>query len=246
MSLVIDALKKKENNKSIYNRISSRKRWKPIIFLLFLVPALIYLSFNFLPDNRVLQTVKQKNPASPNQIKVKSEEPALISEVRTVDDQVKKDAQVFNMRGIEAFQKKDYSSAISYFKQAISRDADNPEMYNNLGIVYLNKNSLLAAKAEFLNAIRLKELFPEALNNMALVFEKLGEAKRSERLYKKALEILPEFPDANLNYAILLDKNGRSLEARRYYNNYLSIAGKSDFQKKKLVKSRMRKIGAVK
>ncbi len=74
------------------------------------------------------------------------------------------DADYYNTKGQEAYQKKDFDSAIEYFFKAINIDSKNAQAYNSLGLTYQAKNSTHFAIKYFKLANSIKKSYTEYFN----------------------------------------------------------------------------------
>lgn len=85
--------------------------------------------------------------------------------------------------------KRDYQSALRYFKNVSSLDPDDGAIHNNIGIVYVNLNDLDKAVEHFEIAYDMKKDDLMSMKNLALGYMKLGRAKEAERLFMRIQQI---------------------------------------------------------
>jgi tetratricopeptide (TPR) repeat protein len=103
-------------------------------------------------------------------------------------------AQLYN-QGYDAFQERDFTSALNYYKKAIDQDTSFIEAYDNLGLTYRMQEDFKSAKYYYLKSI---ERYPQgntAHQNLAVVYEleeNLNEALKEYQILKAINKKDPE------------------------------------------------------
>jgi len=131
-----------------------------------------------------------------------------VSQEPTVIEQ-HKDFNYFIKQGVLFLNKKDYSTAILQFREAINLKPDSERAFNLLGMAYLMKKSYRQAEDHFKKAINLNNTFSEAYCNIGTVYWKKGELNKAEEMYKKGIELSPNETSAYLNLGNLLMSKGK-------------------------------------
>ncbi|MBF0120356.1 MAG: VWA domain-containing protein [Desulfobacterales bacterium] len=108
-------------------------------------------------------------------------------------------------KGIEAYEKGDYNSALKYMIDAQLEEPDNPEIYYNLGNTYYKLGDFESAFKNYQGALnkgddKMKE---KILYNQGNTLYKKGDLKEAIENYEKALKIDPNDKEAkeNLEFA---------------------------------------------
>lgn len=102
-----------------------------------------------------------------------------------------KDAELFFIQGNEAYKKRDYSKAISYFSEAIEKTPSFADAYNNRGSSKLAIEDINGAITDFEKAVSLDNDFilakynlADALSNTERLDESLAIMKSIEKKYQ--------------------------------------------------------------
>jgi tetratricopeptide (TPR) repeat protein len=112
---------------------------------------------------------------------------------------------------------KKYSEAISYYSEAIKRDAEYADAWSELGSLYIKNNEFPKGDSCYGQALALEPDNPLYNNNFAYALsERSSELYKAQELAKKAISLDPEnssyldtygwilFKQGNINKAILI------------------------------------------
>jgi tetratricopeptide (TPR) repeat protein len=110
-----------------------------------------------------------------------------------------------------------YSEAETYFRQAITLDANMARAYDNLGLCLYYQNNNAEAIKSFTKAIALdrnsEHPSPWPYVNLAITQEFLGNAKEAELNLREAIRLAPQLPNAHYQLGIVLDDEEKPEDA---------------------------------
>ena len=95
------------------------------------------------------------------------------------------------LKGNEEFRKKNYSSAIGLYTEAIQIDPSQDTLYNNRGLCYMNLDNLEKAKDDLKQAIALNPKNIKALKRLGTVNLQQGELQEASVYLKRCCDIEP-------------------------------------------------------
>jgi Flp pilus assembly protein TadD len=136
--------------------------------------------------------------------------------------------------GCYAKDRGEYSHAISYFKKALSVEADNSpwanhaRAYNNLGFAYLHQGDITNAVADFERALALQPHYPEAFYNMGRAFLTNQQPDVAVDCFQRALAMDPTVAEIHSKLAYALAQLGRPAEAIAQYSQALQLSPGDD------------------
>ncbi len=147
------------------------------------------------------------------------------------------DIEVLLEDAIRQIKEKNYLNAEGILRKALTAAPDDAELNNHLGLALKNQGKLEEAVSSYQRAIHLKPDYVEAMNNLAVTEEMLGNREKAKSLYKKALSIKSSYAEAHLNSALLFEAEGNTGEAENHYDKFLNLS-RDEFLKKR-VKERL-------
>lgn len=89
----------------------------------------------------------------------------------------------------EARNRKDYATAIVYFRAAARRDRNNATLYNKIGLAELKLNNYRAARADFEKATKKNPRYADAVNNIGAVEYLKKNYGAAAKYFKKAVAL---------------------------------------------------------
>ncbi|HUB66943.1 MAG TPA: tetratricopeptide repeat protein [Candidatus Methylacidiphilales bacterium] len=131
----------------------------------------------------------------------------------------------------------DYSSAVSFWKLAVSQQPKNARAHNNYGVTLLvaaesddargdkeeATRKAIAASQQFREATRIQPLYADAHYNWGNAATKLGNYPEAITHFQTALEQKPVLSSAQNNWGNVLDAMGKDAEAVQHYQMALQI-----------------------
>lgn len=100
-----------------------------------------------------------------------------------------KDAEYFNLLGVEAFKKGNLDLAMKFYLTAIKSNSHDSRFYNNLGILFHEKGIFEEAIRCFFSAIKINPNDSELYYNLGLTFDTYGKPEESQKYYMKAIAL---------------------------------------------------------
>lgn len=98
------------------------------------------------------------------------------------------DADYYNTKGLEFYDKKEYDTSIEYFYKALALNKRYFQAYNNLGMAYWAKNNTYAAIKYFKKAHFTKKAYTQPLVNLSNLYKQLGDTQKQVCYLKKAIK----------------------------------------------------------
>lgn len=185
------------------------------------------------PNTEVVQA--ESKPEVIN-VPLQSSENIVVLDIPQADvEKMSYNAEYYNTKGQEFYEKKEYNSAIEYFYKSINLDKKNPLAYNNLGMAYLAKNNIEVAIKYFKKANSLNKSYTQPLVNLANLYGQTGDTQKQVYYLQKAIKDNPNdylayfwlgeyykknemYPNAITNYKEAVKVNPKYAEA------YMSLA----------------------
>lgn len=119
-----------------------------------------------------------------------------------------KDANAQMQAGISAFINGDYTTAISYYKKAISINPKDGVAYNNIGNVYLRRlNQPKQALTYYQKATQVQPTYGYGWLNLAITQQQLGDKATAQATVKQALKVVPKSDPVYSDLPKLLSAN---------------------------------------
>lgn len=120
-------------------------------------------------------------------------------------------------KGLDAIDSKDYSGAITYLNQALSKDPGLHKAYNDLAVAYINSGRYDEGITACNNALRYEPKHPEALFNIGLAYELKGNYASSIDYYFRSLDARPNYKSALEGLGYVYEKQGNNGLAQEYF-----------------------------
>lgn len=115
----------------------------------------------------------------------------LSLEISEDDTVLKKIGEIHFKKGLEAYSRNEYKTAISEFIASLSANPSSPVAYTNVGYIYYDINQLDKAYDYFSKAIKVSPQYADAYYGLGLVFKKQGDMQDARKYFSKYLEIEP-------------------------------------------------------
>ncbi len=132
-------------------------------------------------------------------------------------------SEAVHLRGVVAYQKGDYLSAVGRIERALSLTPNSPVYLNNLGLSYQALGRLAEAAASFQAAIDLTPGFAHAMNNLGNVLREQGRWAEAETWSRRAIRLNPRIAEAYNGLGAALWHQGKASEAIANYRTALAI-----------------------
>lgn len=110
--------------------------------------------------------------------------------------EIKIDERVYIQRGLEAYNSKDYISALEYFNRALELKPNSAEIMNNIGAVLFMLGKYDDAIVWFKKALEIKKDYVQAYGNLVYAYIQKGDLFSAEIVLNEGLKYAPN--DANL------------------------------------------------
>ena len=121
--------------------------------------------------------------------------------------------------------RKDYATAIQYYRSALAQQPENPILLNNLASVS-GKAKIPGAIEYAEKANKLMPNNPGIMDTLAFLLADSGETARGVALLAKAVALAPQATVIRFNYARLLAKTGDKVEAKKQLYEISRLGGK--------------------
>lgn len=240
MSLIHDALKKAEDEKSkraaednpsddkisfntnqslddVYVSEKPTRKVNPVILVLF-IGVIGYAAYTFVGKSYFSnedQVAEIKPPSTTEIIEV----PPVQVETKT---EVTEDPNLINAR--EAFRRGDYKAAEAIYSKAIATNESDAELWNNFGLTKKKLGDLPGAKEAYEKSLALKADQPIVLNNLGMVNLASEDRLSASLNFRKAIELDPNYADAHFNLATMMEDEGNWRSAIEEYKKFLETA----------------------
>ncbi len=110
--------------------------------------------------------------------------------------EIKIDERVYIQKGLEAYNSKDYDSALKYFKEALELKPNSAEIMNNIGAVLFMLGRYDDAILWFKKALETKKDYIQAYGNLVYAYLQKGDLFSAEIVLNEGLKYAPN--DGNL------------------------------------------------
>lgn len=179
----------------------------------------IYEHIHTLEDNDAQPTSNEKTPQtfspfSPEALLEKADTAfeekefdkafALLTEANAKDPH---NAEILFKLGYIAQQLSDDDEALSFYKQSLDIDNQNPFTHNAMASIYRKKQEFTSAKIHLQNSLEIDNENPITYFNFGNLLVDMQNIPEAINMYKKALEIDPNFQEAQQEIDLLKDKN---------------------------------------
>jgi tetratricopeptide (TPR) repeat protein len=94
--------------------------------------------------------------------------------------------------GTEAFDKKEYAIAESYFRDLLRLSPHFADIQNKMGIIYNQTNRLGLAAEAFENALAINPGYTEASLNLVITYSDLGKYEKAREVFERASHFMAE------------------------------------------------------
>jgi len=122
--------------------------------------------------------------------------------------------------GLNALKNNDYDTAVSAFKKAIEKDAEQPYVWANLATAYHKQKKHDDAIAAFEKAIALKADDPALLQNLGNVYAEKGLTEKAQEYFRKAADLNPQSAAISYyNLGVTFVNSGKSKEAAESFES---------------------------
>lgn len=141
--------------------------------------------------------------------------------------QLSNTSQFANRLGIFYYQKKNYTQALDYYKQAIQLSPDDAVLYENLGLCYEDSGQWDEAKKAYETAA---EISPNSTsyNRLGVFYFNRDQYEKALEFYLKALEFDAEDSVIYENIGLAYQSLGRLQEAEQNYNTAINKNGRAE------------------
>jgi len=126
--------------------------------------------------------------------------------------------------GIEAYQTKNYQTAIKSYKNAIRLNPEKAEVYYNLGLVYFAMNNSDEAELNFRKAIRLNPNDVDSYYNLGLLLQKAEKFEEALEQFYATIELSNEDPDNFYSAGLVFADMKKFDEASVYISKAIEFA----------------------
>lgn len=99
-------------------------------------------------------------------------------------------AQVLMLAGVEALERKEYSTALRAFLDAAKMEPKSPELWSNIGVAYVGKEEPARAEEAFKRALKLDDSYNDARLNLGVLYLQQKRYPESERYLREAAKDL--------------------------------------------------------
>jgi tetratricopeptide (TPR) repeat protein len=151
---------------------------------------------------------------TPHQISNLARAPIVVAGMSPLTESLATTAEYYK-RGLEFFNRKDYTKAIALYSDAIRLDPKNVEAYHERGRARHELRDYEQARADYDETLRLDPLYAHAYNNRGRVWEALKDLDRAEADYNRALRLNKAYYHAYTN-------RGNVWLARKQYDKALA------------------------
>ncbi len=120
-------------------------------------------------------------------------------------------------------QANEFSSAITYYEQALAIDSDQPVVRNNFGIALKEVERWDDAIAQYELAIEMDPKYAAAYNNLGNALNQVGRQQEAVKAYRGAVSLHPENASVLSNFGIALQDVGDYEEAEQVFSTILKM-----------------------
>jgi spermidine synthase len=144
--------------------------------------------------------------------------------LRELTERARWHADAWDMLGLVAAARKDWSAARRHHSRALILDPYRAESHYNIGIALYEEGRLDAAAQAYKAALRIHPGDAEALNNLGLVYAAAGLFELAIDAYGKAIDAEPRYPEALYNLGLAYRATGRIRQAAETFALALELA----------------------
>ena len=114
-----------------------------------------------------------------------------------------KDIDAFYNLGLAYTDAKDYTGAITTYRQALKLDPAHGLSWNNLGSALEQQDHKASALKAYVRAVRLNLRHAEAQNNAGAIYSEQGQLEAARAAFEAAIDARPDFVEAHYNLSSL-------------------------------------------
>lgn len=233
MSIIIDALKKAEKDRS-EKPLSTQdqppfspkgkggppknKKVSLRLIVPFLIIALMTMGgawyFKFYrnkPSPTVKNPIKTKDPLVK---KTPEKKPELQGELDPSQ----------TAQAIELFEMGEISKSVQKWEEFKAMESNNPTVLNNYGLALKKSGKKQQAEKAYLKALEKNPNYPEALNNLGALYAETSLDLQAIEVFKKALTLKQDYPEPWFHLGFLYERQGNMEEALVAYKNFLTYS----------------------
>jgi Flp pilus assembly protein TadD len=118
-------------------------------------------------------------------------------------------------------ERKDYSSAVNYLRQAVQLSPSRSTLYASLGHAYYNLEKYREAFQVLSRAYDLNPKDGYTCDKLGCVYAKLGDAPHAAMMFRKAVSLEPTEENAWIRAYMTMDEIGAKTEFNYFANEYL-------------------------
>lgn len=122
---------------------------------------------------------------------------------------------------------REYSKALTSYKNVLDIEENNFMVMNNISYIYLQLALYKESIKYSIMAINIYRDYVPALTNMGIVYAKIGDLLTAEHHFKHAMQLEPANQTVILNLALLHERQGRFPEAAESYLRLVKMANVS-------------------
>lgn len=247
MSLILDALKKAEKersdttaettNKPVFNPIaatetkSSRAAFKLprsaqiVLLIVMIVGGGVYFGKDYF-KNLMSDNTQAQSTALP-----KEQQPAVTS----TDEQ----ASSLKSEAIAAYKNGNFALSKEKWNQVIQLTPTDGDAYNNLGVVQKKMGDKDGASESYRTCLSLNPTHAEALNNLGVVMLEKLLNEEAEQLFEKSIQANPTYADPHFHLALVFEDKKDIQKAMEKYQSYINLAKEIDPELRSRIEMRM-------
>jgi len=128
-----------------------------------------------------------------------------------------------HLRGLIAYQRGIYGTAIELINKAIENNCQNAEYYYHLGLGFAACGNSDKAAEAYLIGLKLKPGHPATLNNLGLIFYERDMIDEAIVLFESAIRKQPDYTNAYYNLGKAFQAQGNSQAAIAAYDQVIKI-----------------------
>ena len=125
--------------------------------------------------------------------------------------------QAFEVRGTEALNRGEWTTAVETFRQGVDVAPDNPLLRHRLGTALFMTGGVEEAERQFAETLRRSPDYAPAHYSLAVLFEGRGKDADAIDEYAAAVKYQPTYVQARLRLAGVLRRSGRAHDALGQY-----------------------------
>jgi tetratricopeptide (TPR) repeat protein len=129
----------------------------------------------------------------------------------------------YELRGARALNSRNWSAAVSEFRQGLERAPDNPSLRHKLGTALVLMGDTRAARGEFERVIRTSPEYAKAHYSLGVLDESDGRLAEALNRYTAAVHYDPSYVEARVRLAGLERRSGRLHDSLQNYQRVLEI-----------------------